>query len=85
MLKNCRETSMNAVVIRERVMLRLFDRLSRLTNLVVEYVISYKDSETPAKRVRAKRHCSCYSKVRHNFCTYKVEIENVDNSKESKV
>jgi hypothetical protein len=29
---------MNAVVIRERVMLRLFDRLSRLTDLVVEYV-----------------------------------------------
>jgi hypothetical protein len=46
---------------------------------------SYKDSETPAKRVRAKRHCSYCSKPRHNFCTYKVEIEDVDNSNESKV
>jgi hypothetical protein len=46
---------------------------------------SYKEGKTPAKRVRAKRRCSCCSKVRYNFCTYKVEIEDVDNSKESKV
>jgi hypothetical protein len=46
---------------------------------------SYKEGEMPAKRVRAKRRCSCCSKVRHNFCTCKVEIEDVDNSKESKV
>jgi hypothetical protein len=46
---------------------------------------SCKDSETPAKRVRAKRHCSCYSKVRHNSCTCKAEIEDVDNSNESKI
>jgi hypothetical protein len=44
-----------------------------------------KDSETSAKRVRAKRHCGCCSEVRHNSCTCKVEIEDADNSKESKV
>jgi hypothetical protein len=46
---------------------------------------SCKDSKTPAKRVRAKKHCGCCSKPRHNFCTCKVEIEDVDNSNESKV
>jgi hypothetical protein len=45
---------------------------------------SCKESKTPAKRVRVKRRCSCCSKVRHNSCTYKVEIEDVDNTKESK-
>jgi hypothetical protein len=35
------------------------------------------------KRVRAERRCSCYSKVRHNLRTYKVEIEDVDNSNAS--
>jgi hypothetical protein len=39
----------------------------------------------PAKRVCTKKRCSYCSKVRHNSCTYKVEIEDVDNSKESKV
>jgi hypothetical protein len=43
-----------------------------------------KDSETPIKRVRAERHYSCYSETRHNFCTYKVEIENADSSNTSK-
>jgi hypothetical protein len=46
---------------------------------------SYKDSQTPAKRVRAKRHCGCCSEVRHNSCTCKVEIEDTDNSEESEV
>jgi hypothetical protein len=38
----------------------------------------------PIKRVCAKRYYSYYSKVKHNFCIYKVEIKNIDNSKESK-
>jgi hypothetical protein len=46
---------------------------------------SCKEGKTPVKRVRAKRRCSYCSKVRHNFYTCKVEIEDVDNSKESKV
>ena len=43
---------------------------------------SRKEGETPAKRVRAKRRYSCYSEVRYNSYTYKVEIEDIDNSKE---
>jgi hypothetical protein len=46
---------------------------------------SCNNSKMPAKRVRAKRHCSCCSKVKHNSCTCKVKIEDTDNSKESKV
>jgi hypothetical protein len=46
---------------------------------------SCKDGKTPAKRVRAKRHCGRCGKVRHNSCTCKVEIEDADNSEESKV
>jgi hypothetical protein len=45
---------------------------------------SCKESETPTKRVRTERHCGCYSKIRHNSCTYKVEIVDVDNSNASK-
>jgi hypothetical protein len=46
---------------------------------------SCNNSKTPAKRVRAKRHCGCCSEVRHNSCTCKVEIEDVDNSEESEI
>ena len=46
---------------------------------------SYKDSKTPAKRVRAKRYCGRCGEVRHNSCTYRVEIEDADNSEESDV
>jgi hypothetical protein len=44
---------------------------------------SRKDGEMPAKRVRAERRCGRCSEVRHNSRTYKVEIENVDNSNAS--
>ena len=46
---------------------------------------SREEGETPAKRVRAKRRCGRCGKVGHNSRTCKVEIEDVDNSKESKV
>jgi hypothetical protein len=46
---------------------------------------SRKDSETPAKRVRAKRHCGRCGEPRYNSRTCKVEIEDVDNSNESEV
>jgi hypothetical protein len=46
---------------------------------------SRKDGKTPAKRVRAKRHCGRCGEVRHNSRTCKVEIEDADNSEESKV
>jgi hypothetical protein len=41
---------------------------------------SYKDSETPIKRVRAERRCGYYSKIKHNSRTCKVEIEDRDSS-----
>jgi hypothetical protein len=44
---------------------------------------SHKDSKTPAKRVRAERRCGCCSEIRHNSCTCKAEIEDVDDSNNS--
>jgi hypothetical protein len=46
---------------------------------------SRKDDETPAKRVRAKRYYSYCGEIRYNSRTYKVEIEDIDNSEESEV
>jgi hypothetical protein len=43
-----------------------------------------KDSETPAKRVRAERRCGRCSEVGHNSRTCRVEIVDVDNSDASK-
>jgi hypothetical protein len=45
---------------------------------------SYKDSKTPIKRVCAEKRYSYYSKTRYNSYTYKVEIEDADNSNTSK-
>jgi hypothetical protein len=44
---------------------------------------SCRDSETPTKRVRAKRRYSRCSKTRYNSRTYKVEIKDTDNSDDS--
>jgi hypothetical protein len=58
--------------------------VSKVSNLITKKESSsYRDSKTPAKRVRAERHCGCCSEVRHNSCTYKVEIEDLDNSNTS--
>jgi hypothetical protein len=46
---------------------------------------SRKDGETPAKRVRAERHCGRCGEVGHNSRTCRVEIEDADNSEESEV
>jgi hypothetical protein len=55
--------------------------VSKVSDLITEKEgSSCEDSKTPAKRVRAERHCGCYSKVRHNSRTCKVEILDVDNS-----
>jgi hypothetical protein len=43
-----------------------------------------KDSETPAKRVRAERRCGRCSEVGYNSRTCRVETEDVDNSDASK-
>ncbi|OCK72815.1 hypothetical protein K432DRAFT_314764, partial [Lepidopterella palustris CBS 459.81] len=45
---------------------------------------SCNNSKKAAKRVRVERHYGRYSKIRHNSRTYKVEIEDIDNSKASK-
>jgi hypothetical protein len=59
--------------------------VGKVTNLITKKEGSRcKDSKTPVKKVRAERHYSCYSETRHNSCTYKVEIENVDSSNTSK-
>jgi hypothetical protein len=41
---------------------------------------SREEGETPAKRVRAERHYGRCSEIRYNSRTYKVEIEDVDDS-----
>jgi hypothetical protein len=59
--------------------------VGKVTNLIAEKESSRcEDSETPVKRVRAERHCSCCGKTRHNSRTYKVEIEDADSSNASK-
>jgi hypothetical protein len=45
---------------------------------------SRKDGETPAKRVRAGRRCGTCGETRHNSRTCKVEIEDAEDSDESK-
>jgi hypothetical protein len=55
--------------------------VSKVSDLItVKEGGSHEDSKTPTKRVRVKRRCGCYSEVRHNSRTYKVEIVDVDNS-----
>jgi hypothetical protein len=59
--------------------------VSKVSNLIAEKEgDSREESETAAKRVRAERRCGCYSKIRHNSCTCKIEIEDADNSDASK-
>jgi hypothetical protein len=53
--------------------------VSEVTNiLIAKDSSSCKEGEKPAKRVRAERRCSRYSKIRHNSRTCKVEIEEVE-------
>jgi hypothetical protein len=59
--------------------------VGKVTNLIAKKEGSRcKDSETPVKRVRAERHYSYCGEIRHNSCTYKVEIEDADSSDASK-
>jgi hypothetical protein len=55
--------------------------VSKISDLItVKEGGSREEGETPAKRVRAERRCSCCSKIGHNSRTYKVEILNADDS-----
>ena len=59
--------------------------VGEVTNLIAKKEGSRcEDSETPVKRVRVERHCSCCSETRHNSRTCKVEIEDIDSSDASK-
>jgi hypothetical protein len=59
--------------------------VSKVSNLIAKKEgSSREEGETPAKRVRAERRCGCCSKIKHNSRTYKIEIEDADNSNASK-
>jgi hypothetical protein len=59
--------------------------VSKVSNLIAKKESSSREEgETPAKRVRVERRCGCCSKIRHNSRTYKIEIEDADNSDASK-
>jgi hypothetical protein len=59
--------------------------VSEVLNLVAATASNSRDnSNRPSKRVRAERHCGRCSETRHNSCTCKVEIEDVEDSNQSK-
>jgi hypothetical protein len=59
--------------------------VSEVSNLITKKEgSSYKEGETPTKRVRAERRCGRYSKIRYNSYTYKIELLDMDNSDTSK-
>jgi hypothetical protein len=59
--------------------------VSEVSNiLATKDVSSCKEGEKPARRVRAEGRCSCYSEIRHNSYTYKVETEELEDSNASK-
>jgi hypothetical protein len=59
--------------------------VSKVLNLVAATASNSRDnSNRPLKRVRAERHCGRCSETRHNSCTCKVEIEDVEDSNKSK-
>ena len=73
---------------RKRGYIRVEENLavSEVSDLIAEREgSSRKDSKTPAKRVRAERHCGRCGEIGHNSRTCKVEIEDADNSDSSKV
>jgi non-homologous end joining protein Ku len=58
--------------------------VSKVSDLIAELAGSYRDnSETPAKRVRAERRYRRCGETRHNSRTYKVEIEDIEDSDKS--
>jgi hypothetical protein len=59
--------------------------VSKVSNLIAKIESRRrKNGKTPARKVRVERRCGRCSEVRHNSRTYKVEIEDVDNSNASK-
>ena len=59
--------------------------VSKVANLIAKKEgRSYSKGKTPIKRVHVRQHYRRCSKIRHNSCTCKIEVEDVDNSKASK-
>jgi hypothetical protein len=59
--------------------------VSKVSNLITKLVGSYyNNSEMPTKRVRVERRYRRCSETRYNSRTYKVEIENIEDSNKSK-
>ena len=57
--------------------------VSKVTNLIAAKEGSSRGSgEKPTKRVSAVRRCGRCSEIGHNSCTYKVEIEDAEDSNE---
>ena len=60
--------------------------VSEVSDLIAKReVSSCEDSKTPAKKVRAERHCGRCGETGHKPRTYKVEREDIDNSEESEI
>jgi hypothetical protein len=58
--------------------------VSKVSDLIAELVRSRRnDSKTPAKRVRAERRYRRCGETGHNSRTYKVEIEDAEDSDKS--
>ena len=72
---------------RKRRYVRVEETLTvgEVSDLIAERVGgSREEGETPAKRVRAERRCGRCSETGHNSRTCKVEIEDAEDSEESK-
>ena len=59
--------------------------ISKVANLVTKKEgSSYSKGKTPIKRVCRERYYKRYKEIKHNFYTYIVEIEDIEDSKASK-
>ena len=82
----CLQDAVNTLIKRKtykRQYVRVEESLtvSKVSNLITKKEgSSYKEGETPTKRVRAERRCGRCSEIGHNSRTCKVEIEDVDDS-----
>ena len=86
----CLQEVINKVIKRKackRRFIRVEETLivSKVSNIIaIIESSSRKEGKTLTKRVRRGRRYGRYSEIRHNSRTYIVEIDNLDNSVESK-
>lgn len=56
-----------------------------VNNLVIKKEgSSYKEGETPIKKIRVERRYNYYGEVKYNSYIYKVEIKDIEDSDTSK-